>query len=437
MAELAVISQDFCSLPELQTQSNRPINFKSTPPLVAAQYILGPFTTDMPFLNYTYGFLRKLSTSETRVGSLKITKQTSFTDGTPQVVLPEAHLDMDNNRIINLGDADMGGPLVNSQGVPHHGVNLRVGDQRYLRKESWSPDPARTMAADLIFNNNLTIKTNAVNGILTITSSSTPTSNNAKIILNSGNGTIEAVSSDNVNIKSNFIVDGTTTLKNSINFTTGNANAQEKRIQNLRRLNSGSEYTGTDYDNDPMTIGDVKAYVFVKGMVIMWAGPVQDNFDETGLGINTLKGWALCNGATHVVGSVSTVTPDLRDRFIIGAHSFTDSKWQSRVTGSPLQTGGSKNAVIVRHNHSVTEGAHSHTITDPGHTHTYHRAIGTVGGTGHAGRTATDFPQTGRQVTGITIDESGAHTHTVSEVGEDGTNKNLPPFYALAYIIRL
>jgi hypothetical protein len=395
--------------------------------------------------NYSFGFLRKVSENETKVGNLKITKQTSFTDGTPQINLPEAHLNMDNNRIINVGDADVGGSTVGqlqviNQGTPHHAVNLRVGDQRYLRKEAYATDENRTMMADLIFNNNLAIRTDSASGILTITGSSTPTSNNAKIVLNSASGIVEITSSTGTNIKSNHIVDGTSTLKNSINFTTGGLSSQQRRIQNLRRLNNGSEYTGNDYDNDPMAIGDVKAYVFVSGMIIMWAGPVANNFDETGLGINTMRGWALCNGTIHAINAVQKPTPDLRNRFIIGASVFSESKWQTAVTGTPLQVGGSKNASIVRHNHVVNGGSHTHQIVDRGHSHQYNRTLGGgVGGTGHAnGISGADNPLTVVGYTGITIVADGGHTHNVSYEGSsDGNNGNLPPFYALAYIIRL
>jgi len=441
MAELAVISQDFCSLSELQTQGNRPINFKSVSPLVIAQYTLGPATADMQSLSYSYGFLRKISLDETRVGNLKITRTSSFIDGSNPVVVPSAHLDMDGNRVINLGDADMGGPSPNSQGTPHHGVNLRVGDQRYLRKESWSTDQNRTMMGDLIFNSNLAIKTNIANGVLSITSSSSPASNNAKIVLNSENGTVDITANSMASVNGNLTVGGTSTLENSINFVTGGLYSQERRIKDLRRLNGVSEYIGSTYDNDPITIGDVKAYVIVRGMVIMWAGPEEDNFDETGLGINILEGWALCNGQTHTFNDVVSITPDLRDRFIIGANSHTDSRWQTGITGEFRQTGGSKDAIIVQHNHTISSnsGQHGHSITDPGHVHSHTRlAGGGVSGTGRkngiSGRT-TDV--TSRAVTNISVNVGGGHSHVISSEGVSGINRNLPPFYALAYIIKL
>lgn len=47
------------------------------------------------------------------------------------------------------------------------------------------------------------------------------------------------------------------------------------------------------------------------GSIIMYSGPW--NFDGTGLGINTLLGWALCNG--------NNGTPNLSDKFVMGTTS--------------------------------------------------------------------------------------------------------------------
>jgi hypothetical protein len=68
----------------------------------------------------------------------------------------------------------------------------------------------------------------------------------------------------------------------------------------------------------------------------MWSGSV----------VSIPAGWALCDG--------SNSTPDLRNRFVIGAGS----------TYSVGNTGGSKDATVVSHSHTASTG-----ITDPGHKH--------------------------------------------------------------------
>ena len=142
-------------------------------------------------------------------------------------------------------------------------------------------------------------------------------------------------------------------------------------------------------------------------------------------------GWALCNGASG--------TPDLRDRFVVGAGS----------TYAVGATGGSANATLVSHSHTVSAsgttagaGAHSHSVNDPGHSHTTTIANDQRGaGIGDL-YTGISGTATGASATGISVNGVGDHTHSVSVSGStstDGssaTNANLPPYYALCYIMR-
>jgi hypothetical protein len=138
---------------------------------------------------------------------------------------------------------------------------------------------------------------------------------------------------------------------------------------------------------------------FVTGMIMMWSGTIA----------TIPSGWLLCNG--------SSGTPDLRNKFVIGAFSDDSGTAKTTVTGSPTQTGGSKDAITV---------SHTHTITDPGHFHTY--ALGTAGGNNVPA--PTDGPSTtnntNSNTTGISIDAAGS----------SGTNANLVPYYALAFIMK-
>lgn len=133
-------------------------------------------------------------------------------------------------------------------------------------------------------------------------------------------------------------------------------------------------------------------------------------------------------------------TPDLRDRFVMGSGS-------SYGVGA---TGGSKDAVAISHTHTVTvsgttgtESAdHSHGVYDPGHSHgvTVASGGGYVGeinlNGGSVGSKTTTVGGTGISITGRTA----SHTHNVTSTGtaaasgSAGTNLNLPPYYALAFI---
>ena len=145
---------------------------------------------------------------------------------------------------------------------------------------------------------------------------------------------------------------------------------------------------------------------FPTGGIIMWSGSIA----------SIPNGWALCNGQT--VGALTT--PDLRNRFIVGAESdLADTTYPGL---SPNATGGSADAIVVEHTHS---------ITDPGHSHTESYNTPSSGqdqaGSGSGDNDNTSTKQTSTETTGITIDSEGV----------SGTNANLPPYYALAFIMKV
>ena len=115
------------------------------------------------------------------------------------------------------------------------------------------------------------------------------------------------------------------------------------------------------------------------GGIIMWSGAT-----------NAIpSGWALCDGQNG--------TPNLQDRFIVGAGS----------TYAVDATGGSADATLVSHTHNLL---YNH---------------GSFGGSSGA-----VTPRSGN--TPVTPGISGR----VSTEGSSATNANLPPYYALAYIMK-
>ena len=150
---------------------------------------------------------------------------------------------------------------------------------------------------------------------------------------------------------------------------------------------------------------------FVAGMIMMWSGTIA----------TIPTGWVLCNG--------SNGTPDLRDRFIIGASQDSGGVARTNVTGSLTQTGGSKDAIVVSHTHTA-----SSSVTDPGHTHTANIVNEILNG----GPFSTVRPvPLGSGTIGMTTATTGVTVSTsVSSTGSSGTNANLPPYYALAFIMK-
>jgi len=89
-------------------------------------------------------------------------------------------------------------------------------------------------------------------------------------------------------------------------------------------------------------------------------------------------------------------------------------------------------------------GSHSHSITDPGHTHDYtrlreERDISPSDGSAFTLPNNNPFKTDTTQsaTTGISVNAAGSHSHTINNTGGDGSHENRPPYYALAYIMKL
>ena len=145
---------------------------------------------------------------------------------------------------------------------------------------------------------------------------------------------------------------------------------------------------------------------FPSGGIIMWSGSVAD----------IPSGWVLCDGTNS--------TPDLRNRMILGAGD----------TYSVDGTGGSKDAIVVSHTHTGSTSTHS------GHQHTMNTRWDWFDESIELQRTV--FPYANGTTSGRADTKStntgGSHSHTMSlnSTGSSGTDANLPPYYALAFIMK-
>jgi hypothetical protein len=136
------------------------------------------------------------------------------------------------------------------------------------------------------------------------------------------------------------------------------------------------------------------------GGIIIWSGS----------SASIPSGWLLCDGTNS--------TPDLRNRFVVGATS----------TYAVGATGGSADAIVVSHTHTAT-------VTDPQHNHVMNMASD-FGGGGGSYRLATTNGVGGTVSFGNTSSSSSGITVSNSTTGSSGTNANLPPYYALCYIMK-
>ena len=167
------------------------------------------------------------------------------------------------------------------------------------------------------------------------------------------------------------------------------------------------------------------AFSVPSGGIIMWSGSIG----------SIPAGWFLCDGANG--------TPNLTNRFIVAAGG-------TYAAGS---SGGTADAIVVAHTHTGTTGNnsndHSHSGTTAGvgdHAHSYD------GINVQASRFQSYPGEEGSNANyGATTCGAGAHSHsfstggqnanhthavTVNSTGSSGTGANIPPYYALAYIMK-
>lgn len=189
-------------------------------------------------------------------------------------------------------------------------------------------------------------------------------------------------------------------------------------------LKDSSDVTIQTYDNLYGIIGTIPASsgtTIPAGAIMLWSGSIG----------SIPAGWYLCNG--------SNGTPDLRDRFVVGAGS----------SYAVDATGGSADTPLVSHTHtysSTTGAAGSH----------YHNMVADVyGGSGgspwgggtylaqHGSSGDSYYRLRGTDAATPTVaasDTVGDHTHSVSgttsSAGTSGTGANIPPYYALCYIMK-
>ena len=139
------------------------------------------------------------------------------------------------------------------------------------------------------------------------------------------------------------------------------------------------------------------------GGIIMWSGTIASLSSSA-------PNFKLCDG--------NNGTPDLRNRFIIGANADDSGVAKSNVeTGTysgsniPKQFGGFKNAILISHTHTQSGGG---TADD--------------GGSNVPGSTSGGT-QSNISTTGVNVNNAASTTQT-------GCDANLPPYFALAYIMR-
>lgn len=170
------------------------------------------------------------------------------------------------------------------------------------------------------------------------------------------------------------------------------------------------------------------------GTIQMWSG------------MDVPEGWAICDGRE----AHGMQTPDLRNRFIVGAGANYDSGNLSVYGTNQGTTGGNDSVALTldqmpRHTHGGSTNAagdHSHWIegTDADglskrRRHSWGDTTVDMGFGGGWNADPNDERWRGR----VNTDNAGNHSHglMIGEVGGSQAHENRPPFYALAFIMKV
>ncbi|WP_109832210.1 tail fiber protein [Reichenbachiella versicolor] len=219
------------------------------------------------------------------------------------------------------------------------------------------------------------------------------------------------------------------------------------------------------------------------GTIIMWSGT------------NIPAGWALCDGRWYNPkdhsdignsknGDRNILPPNLKGKFIVG-YSSNDvdynnpgnlsSRTTAKITG---KSGGEKSHILTTnempsHKHSINSVSHQHSINLSGGSHSHsvkqsHGARFTSDGSGTISGslpdgvngpglvysqgidTSIDYEEgynystrtLNNQVNSSTHSHSGTtnnntHTHSIGNSGNGSAHENRPPYYTLAYLMKL
>lgn len=163
---------------------------------------------------------------------------------------------------------------------------------------------------------------------------------------------------------------------------------------------------------------------FQSGMIIMWSGSISTIPD----------GWFLCDG--------SNGTPDLRDKFVVGARQDDAGTAKTLIEGSLTVSGGAISATTTSagsHDHGGETSAHALTVAEmPSHHHpagngddSWNLSFGFAQGgfPGAYSQGSDEFTASvgGDEAHSHGISAGGVHTHDIQIT---------PPYYALAFIMK-
>ena len=158
----------------------------------------------------------------------------------------------------------------------------------------------------------------------------------------------------------------------------------------------------------PLSPANLNSSTVPVGGIIMYSGVIA----------NLPENWSLCDGTGG--------TPDLRGRFVVGA----EGSYEQGDTGGADEVTLSEGEMPA-HSHSGSSGSggsHSHnfsSVVRESQTISYDGTTSSLGFNAGFGS--------------VSINSAGSHSHsvTVGNTGGGAAHENRPPYYALAFVMRV
>lgn len=198
----------------------------------------------------------------------------------------------------------------------------------------------------------------------------------------------------------------------------------------IANLKGDQGIQGVGIQGPPGPPGNDGTTIF-SGFIAMYSGSMSQ-FSNTGLGMNDLAGWALCNG--------NNGTPNLKGRFIVG---YDESSKDYNTIG---KVGGTSAVTLTKSQSGMPAHSHGHNISASSETAGDHAHVGyewpNNANLGSGGSSASS----NKQRRSYTTSTAGLHSHQINIHGEVSRNEgmnaaqaheNRPPYYTLAFIMKI
>jgi microcystin-dependent protein len=221
-------------------------------------------------------------------------------------------------------------------------------------------------------------------------------------------------------------------LSNTV-CNTKNTSQTNDAIQNMTSTYNTQNITLSDlHITGQLTLDNNIIFKKLIGIIVAWSGAIE----------NIPPGWGLCDGSTYTTSlGTSIVSPDLRSKFILGASKLNTPTTNNSVgpTGQPSYTDSSGNPYYLtpqQVNKSGGEEIHTVTVDEMA---SHNHSINITMDNSESGPNPSIYFNTKFYEDNPILSPLASYgpASNVYNTGESYPHNNMPPYYTLAYIIKL